>query len=190
MISVMMRWWWTPETHARGVSWISPDQQSGDKRVTNTPEITPGDGEITPDENLELLIADINILSVIAMSTTRVTLRKGSRWGSFSHAVKGPWLGFKMTMCHIQPKLSLLWNSLLPVRMFPENFAKRQESLQNEVAEQGNATILTISASSFPENEMAFLLLQSISSMTIWDFEYLILKFVTSDDNGVVRYKT
>ena len=51
--------------------------------------------------------------------------------------------------------------------MFPENFAKRQESLQNEVAEQGNATILTISASSFPENEMAFLLLQSISSMTI-----------------------
>ena len=74
--------------------------------------------------------------------------------------------------------------------MFPENFAKRQESLQNEVAEQGNATILTISASSFPENEMAFLLLQSISSMTNWDFEYLILKFVTSDDNGVVRYKT
>ena len=40
------------------------EQQSGDKRVTNTPEITPGDGETSPDENLDLLIADINIPSV------------------------------------------------------------------------------------------------------------------------------
>ena len=151
MISVMMRWWWTPETHARGVSWISPDQQSGDKRVTNTPEITPGDGEITPDENLELLIADINILSVIAMSTTRVTLRKSSRWGSFSHAVKGPWLGLKMTMCHIRAKLSLLWITLPLYRMFPENFAARQGWLQNEVGGQGNSMILTISYFSWRE---------------------------------------
>ena len=40
------------------------EQQPGDKRVTNTPEITPGDGETTPDENLDLLIVDINIPSV------------------------------------------------------------------------------------------------------------------------------
>ena len=40
------------------------EQQPGDKRVTNTPEITRGDGETTPDENLDLLIADINIPSV------------------------------------------------------------------------------------------------------------------------------
>ena len=44
----MRRWWWHHETHARGVTRISLDRQPGDKRVTNTPEITPGNGEITP----------------------------------------------------------------------------------------------------------------------------------------------
>ena len=140
----MRRCWWQPETHAGGVTWISPDQQCGDKRVTNTPEITPGDGEITPDENLDTLIADINILSVGEMSTSRMTRVK--EIGTLDDALaltqwQGPWLGFKMTMvCHIRAKLSLLWNTLPLYRMFPENFAKWGGWLQNEVAGQGKAT--------------------------------------------------
>ena len=59
------------------LGFLPTSTSSGDKRVTNTPEITPGDGEITPDENLELLIGDINILSVGEMSTTRMTREKG-----------------------------------------------------------------------------------------------------------------
>ena len=190
----MRRWWWDPETHARGVTWISPSTSRAIRELLTRLKLLRAMVKL-PRMRIWTFLLPTSTSPVLAISTTSMTRGKeigtpGVRWRSFSHAVKGPWLGFKMTMCHIRAKLSLLWNTLLPVRMFPENFAKRQESLQNEVAEEGNVTIHTISASSFPENEMAFLLLQSISSMTNWDFEYLILKFVTSDDNGVVRYKT
>ena len=105
----MRRWWWHHETHARGVTRISLDRQSGDKRVTNTPEITPGNGEITPRMRIWTFLLPASTCPVLCPQQgplSRMTRRKevGSsdfRSNSFSHAAKGPWKGFKMTLCAI-----------------------------------------------------------------------------------------
>ena len=108
----MRRWWWHHETHARGVTRISLERQSGDKRVTNTPEITPGNGEITPRMRIWTFLLPASTWPVLCpqqgplsnpgwREEKRLEALTSARSNSFSHAAKGPWKGFKMTLCAI-----------------------------------------------------------------------------------------
>ena len=155
----MRRWWWHPETHARGVTWISPSSSRAIRELLTRLKLLRAMVKL-PRMRISTFLLPTSTSSVLAIFTTRMTRGKGigtpgAEWRSFSHAVKGPWLGLKMTMCHIRAKLSLLWITLPLYRMFPENFAARQEWLQNEVGGQGNSMILTIS--SFSGREIVFI---------------------------------
>ena len=143
MILEMRLWWWN-SCSRRYLDF------SDDKRVTNTPEITPGD---------PVKLASMRIWTFLLPTSTSLVLprspqpgwREERRLASFSHAVKGPWLGpVSRWRCAIfgQNSHSCEFLSICFLRTL-----QWEKWLQNE----GNTIILTISAPSFSRIGMVFI---------------------------------